>query len=140
MDCCNKAAFNRQREGRVESALSTGGNKAFESYRLFARALLATSISVAAGTATANTIIDNGMSQNVPSGMFFDAGGYLIVGGNGFGQLDIADGGRVINTDAYIGFSNMSQGEVFVSGANARWTTNGFLTIGLDGQAIVVVD
>ncbi|AVO51709.1 autotransporter outer membrane beta-barrel domain-containing protein [Ectopseudomonas mendocina] len=80
------------------------------------------------------------MSQSVPSGMLFDAAGYLVVGGNTFGQLSIAGGGEATNTDAYVGFSNGSQGEVFVSGTGAKWTTNGFLSIGFDGQAIVMVD
>ena len=72
--------------------------------------------------------------------MPFDAAGYLIVGGNTLGRFNIASGGEATNTDAYIGFNNGSQGEVFVSGAGAKWTNNGFLSIGFDGQAFVIVD
>ncbi|MGE8502486.1 MAG: autotransporter outer membrane beta-barrel domain-containing protein [Pseudomonas sp.] len=127
-------------ESWISLPLSTIKEKVIESNGLFTRALLATSISVATGTSVANTVIDTGMIQNVPSGMPFDAAGYLIVGGNTLGRLNITSGGEATNTDAYIGFNNGSQGEVFVSGAGAKWTNNGFLSIGFDGQAIVIVD
>lgn len=140
MDRSYKAVLNRLREGRAVSDLSTRQNNARVPYRPFAKALLATSFSVATGTAVADVVIDSGMLQNVLSGTQFDAGGYLIVGGNALGQLNIASGGEATNTDAYIGFYNFSQGEVLVSGTGAKWTTNGFLSIGLDGQAVVMVD
>lgn len=135
-----KAVFKCRLGGSAVAGLSSRQAKAFKSGRLFTQALLATSVSVAAGTAAANIVIDSGMSQSVPSGMLFDAAGYLVVGGNTFGQLSIAGGGEATNTDAYVGFSDGSQGEVFVSGTGAKWTTNGFLSIGFDGQAFVIVD
>lgn len=105
----------------------------------FFRTVLLTTISTAsASIALANEVIDGGTSLNVPAGIQTDAAGYLIVGGNGFGQLSIA--GEYINTDAYIGLNNLSQGQVFVSGANARWTNNGYLSIGVDGLAFVGVE
>lgn len=140
MDRCQGAVLNGLRGGRVVPELSIERDRALASYRLCAHALLATSISIASGTAVADVVIDGGIVQNVPSGVQFDAAGYLIVGGNTFGQLNITSGGEATNTDAYIGFNNGSRGEVFVSGTGARWTSNGFLSIGLDGQAIVIVD
>ncbi|MDS7594151.1 autotransporter domain-containing protein [Agrobacterium tumefaciens] len=107
--------------------------------RFTATALLAASVSVVAVSAMANEIIDGGGVRNVPAGVQFDAAGYLIVGGTGLGQLNI-NGGEVTNTDAYIGFQGSSHGEVFVSGANAVWSNNGFLSIGWDGQAFVMLD
>ncbi|MGE8499747.1 MAG: autotransporter outer membrane beta-barrel domain-containing protein [Pseudomonas sp.] len=124
----------------VLNRLSTRQDESSVSYRLFASALLATGFSVATVPAVANEIIDGGAVRNVLSGTQFDAAGYLIVGENGFGQLSIASGGEAINTDAYIGFNNLSRGEVFVSGTDAKWTTSGFLSIGLIGEAIVMVD
>lgn len=135
-----KAVFKCRLGGSGVAGLSSRQAKAFKSGRLFTQALLATSVSVAAGTAAANTVIDSGTIENVVSGMPFDAAGYLIVGGNTLGRFNIASGGEATNTDAYIGFNNGSQGEVFVSGAGAKWTNNGFLSIGFDGQAVVMVD
>lgn len=140
MDRCHGAVLNRLCDGRVVLELSILQDRALASYRLCAHAFLATSISIASGTAVADVVIDGGIVQNVPSGVQFDAAGYLIVGGNTLGQLNITSGGEATNTDAYIGFNNGSQGQVFVSGTGARWTSNGFLSIGFDGQAIVIVD
>ena len=140
MDSSYKPVLNRLVERRAVSALPTRRNKVGGSYRSLAKALLALSFSTAAGTAVADVVIDGGMVQNVPSGTQFDALGFLIVGGNSLGQLNIASGGEAINTDAYIGFNNLSQGQVFVSGTDATWTNNGFLSIGLNGQAVVIVD
>lgn len=135
-----KALFNRRLEGRAVSELSMRREKAGKSLGALAKALLATSFSVAAGPALADQVIDGGTVQNVPSGTQIDAAGYLIVGGNAFGQLNISGGGEFTNTDAYIGYNNLGHGEVFVSGTGAIWTTNGYLSIGWDGQAFVMVD
>ncbi|QNG98999.1 autotransporter outer membrane beta-barrel domain-containing protein [Pseudomonas sediminis] len=140
MERSYKAVFNRPFAGQTVLERSSGRNKARESYRSFASALLATGFSIATGTAAANIVIDNGALQSVPSGTQFDAAGYLIVGGNTIGQLHIASGGEATNTDAYIGLNNGSQGEVVVSGADATWTTDGDLYIGWDGNAFVMVD
>jgi len=140
MDRCQGAVLNGLCEGRVVPKRSNVQDRALTSYRLCAHAFLVTSISIASGTAVANVVIDGGIVQNVPSGVQFDAAGYLIVGGNTLGQLNITSGGQATNTDAYIGFNNGSQGVVLVSGAGAGWATNGFLSIGLDGQAVVIVD
>lgn len=105
----------------------------------FFRTVLLTTISTASTSiAMADEVVDGGTSLNVPAGIQTDAAGHLIVGGTGFGQLSIA--GEYTNMDAYIGFNNLSQGQVFVSGANARWTNNGYLSIGLSGLAFVGVE
>jgi outer membrane autotransporter protein len=138
MNHCFKSVLNLSSgASQVTSEKPRNGGRTGSSVNKLA---LATLLGLSAGTATANIVIDSGMTQSVPSGMQFDAAGYLVVGGNTFGQLSIASGGEATNTDAYVGFSNGSQGEVFVSGTGAKWTTNGFLTIGFDGQAIVIVD
>ncbi|MDZ4304875.1 MAG: autotransporter domain-containing protein [Pseudomonas sp.] len=137
MNLSFNAIFSRRLKGQ---AVSTRREKALKPDSSLAKVLLATSFSFATSTAVADTVIDGGMFQNVLSGMQFDAAGYLIVGGSSLGQLGIASGGEVINTDAYIGFDNLGQGEVFVSGTGAKWTNNGFLSIGLGGRAVVMVD
>lgn len=114
--------------------------KASMSQTSVAKALLTAGFSIAAVAALANEVIDGGGVRNVTSGVQFDAAGYLIVGGNGNGELNISAGGEATNTDAYIGFNALGHGEVFVTGAGATWTTNGFLTIGFGGQAFVMVD
>jgi T5SS/PEP-CTERM-associated repeat protein/autotransporter-associated beta strand protein len=106
---------------------------------LVATALLTASVSVIACAASADEIIDGGLALNVPAGIQFDAAGYLIVGDTGFGQLNI-NGGQFTNTDAYIGDSALAHGEVFVTGSDAVWTSNGYLTIGWNGEAFVMVD
>lgn len=134
-----KAVFSRLFVGQTVSELASGRNKVRESYRSFARALLATSFSIATGTAVADVTID-GVTQNVPSGTGFDAVGDLYVGLNATARLNVTSGGAVTNDNAFIGLSNTSQGEVFVSGAGATWTTDGDLYIGWDGNAFVMVD
>lgn len=140
MERCHGAVSNRLSEVRVSPSPTSLQERVPAPYRLCAGAFLVASISIASGTAVASVVIDGGMVQNVPPGVQFDAAGYLIVGGNTLGQLNITSGGEATNTDAYIGFNNGSQGVVFVSGTGARWTTNGFLSIGVDGQAVVMVD
>jgi T5SS/PEP-CTERM-associated repeat protein/autotransporter-associated beta strand protein len=76
----------------------------------------------------------------VPSGTGLVAAGDLYVGRNATGRLNVTSGGVVINTHAYIGLNNPSQGEVFVSGTDATWTTSGDLYVGWDGNAFVMVD
>lgn len=138
MERSYKAVFNRPFAGQTVLERSSGRNKARESYRSFASALLATSFSIATGTAIADATIDG--TQNVPSGTGLDAAGDLYVGRNATGQLNVTSGGVVTNTNAFIGLNNPSQGEVFVSGADATWTTSGDLYIGWDGNAFVMVD
>lgn len=134
-----KAVFSRLFVGQTVSELASGRNKVRESYRSFARALLATSFSIATGTAVADATID-GVTQNVPSGTGLDAVGDLYVGLNATARLNVTSGGTVTNTDAFIGLNDPSQGEVLVSGAGATWTTNRDLYIGWDGNAFVMVD
>ena len=105
-----------------------------------ARAFLASAFLVTADSARANEVLDGNFTRNVTTGVTFDAAGYLIVGGNTTGYLNIASGGHAINADAYVGFNGGSHGEVFVAGAGATWTTNGYLIIGLNGEAFVMVD
>lgn len=110
------------------------------SHSVIVKVMLAVGFSIATGAAAANSIIDFGMTQNVLSGVPFDANGELRVGESDDGELNISSGGEATNTDALIGVNNLSQGRVFVNGAGATWTTNGFLSIGLDGQAFVMVE
>ncbi len=133
------AVFNDWLEGQVVSKLSTRRDKARKSGHSLAKTLLATSFSIATGTAVADATID-GVTQNVPSGTGFDAVGDLYVGLNATARLNVTSGGAVTNDNAFIGLSNTSQGEVFVSGAGATWTTDGDLYIGWDGNAFVMVD
>lgn len=108
--------------------------------RLFgATALLAASVSFIAYTANADEIIDGLPAVNVSTGMQLDAAGDLYVGVSNNSELNI-NGGEVTNTNAYIGINTSSQGVIFVTGADALWTSNGFVTIGWDGQAFVMVE
>lgn len=139
MNCRTKVLFSRSFEVRPLLALPSSRNKTRESYRAFANALIATSFSIVTGTAAADATID-GVTQNVPSGTGLDAAGDLYVGRNATGRLNVTSGGSVTNTNAFIGLNNPSQGEVFVSGAGATWTTSGDLYIGWNGNAFVMVD
>lgn len=134
-----KALFSRSFGGWALSELPSTRNKTRESYRPFANALIATSFSIVTGTAAADTTID-GFTRNVPSGAGLDAAGDLYVGRSDTGRLNVTSGGLVTNTNAFIGLNNPSQGEVFVSGAGATWTTDGDLYIGWDGNAFVIVE
>lgn len=131
--------FNDWLEGQIVSKLSTRRDKARKSGHSLAKTLLATGFSIATGTAVADATID-GVTQNVPSGTGLDAAGDLYVGLNATARLNVTSGGAVTNDNAFIGLSNTSQGEVFVSGAGATWTTDGDLYIGWDGNAFVMVD
>lgn len=77
MDRCQGIVLNGLCEGRVVPKRSNVQDRALTSYRLCAHAFLVTSISIASGTAVANVVIDGGIVQNVPSGVQFDAAGYL---------------------------------------------------------------
>ena len=76
----------------------------------------------------------------IPSGLVTVSGigskwsntGALIIGGNGSGSLNIADGGQVSNNSSLVGgFSYApSTSSVSVSGAGSKWTTTNDLSIG----------
>ena len=55
---------------------------------------------------------------------------YLAVGELGRGTLNVAAGGSVFNTAAYIGYKSGSTGEATVTGAGSTWTSSDSLTIG----------
>jgi T5SS/PEP-CTERM-associated repeat protein len=56
----------------------------------------------------------------------------LRVGNNGVGTLNIANGGSVANSDAYIATMPGSKGTVTIGGAGATWTINGILNVAGD--------
>jgi len=65
--------------------------------------------------------------------------GALVMGDAGTGNLTIANGGKVTNTDGYIGtadVSNPTNSSVLVTGANSTWTNSGNLTVGEGGLSI----
>ena len=109
------------------------------SLRALSLALCTTAICAPVGLTLAAETID-GQTVNVSAGMQRDADGQLLVGNLANGQLNISSGGEYTNTDAYIGVNDGIQGVVFVSGPNAKWTTNGWLTVGFDGQAAVFIE
>lgn len=56
------------------------------------------------------------------------------------GTLNIEDGGKVTNTDGYIGGNNYI-GTVTVTGANSLWQNSGFLNVGVTtGQGTLSID
>jgi T5SS/PEP-CTERM-associated repeat protein/autotransporter-associated beta strand protein len=139
MGCRTKVLFSRSFGDQSLLTLPSSRNKTRESYRAFANALIATSFSIVTGTAAADATID-GVTHIVTSGTGFDAAGNLYVGRTNIGRLNVTSGGSATNSNAYIGSNNLSQGEVFVSGTGATWTTSGDLYIGWNGNAFVMVD
>jgi len=140
-----KALFNRRLEAHAASDLSMRRENANKQHRSLAMVLLAASFSLAASTALADQIIDNGAVLNVSSGPPFDAAGFLVVGYSAKpilsapGLLNITGGGEVTNDNAWIGYQLSSEGQVSVSGTGSKWTSS-FLIIGNDGSAFVMVD
>lgn len=137
MNHCFKSVLNLcSGTSQVTSEKARNGGRTGKSVNKLA---LATLLGLSAGTAVADATID-GVTQTVPSGTSLDAAGDLYVGLNTTARLNVTSGSTVTNTNAFIGLSNTSQGEVFVSGTGATWTTSGDLYVGWDGNAFVMVE
>ena len=137
MNRCFKFILNLSSgTSQVTSGKTRNGGKKGSSLN---KLLLVTSLGLSTGAAIADAIID-GVTQDVPSGTGLDAAGDLYVGLNNTARLNVTSGGTVTNTNAFIGLNNTSQGEVFVRGTGAKWTTSSDLYIGWDGNAFVMVD
>ena len=65
--------------------------------------------------------------------------GWLAVGHEGAGVLDVLDGGQVWNTYAYIGFDTDVRGAVTVAGAGSKWTSSADLTVGEWGVGTLAI-
>lgn len=65
----------------------------------------------------------------------WDHFGFLTVGENGTGTLNILDGGRVSSSGngSYIGTRTTGNGTVTVSGSNSLWTNNGAMNVAESG-------
>ncbi len=100
--------------------------------------LVAAFISVS-GAVPALELIE-GTPRSVGAGQQLDVNGILLVGFTGSGQLAVSSGGEVFNSDAYLGSLDGSKGDVTLSGANATWMNSGYLTIGMEGEGVVIVD
>ncbi|MBV6390424.1 MAG: hypothetical protein JNIBNLAF_02115 [Nitrosomonas europaea] len=66
----------------------------------------------------------------------------LHVGNRSQGTLNVQDGGKVTNTNGYIGASDNHIGTVTVTGANSLWQNSDFLNIGATngGQGTLNID
>lgn len=68
------------------------------------------------------------------------ADGGVSVGTNDAGALRLTDGGRIVSTDAYIGFLGTASGAAHVSGANTQWINSGpFFFVGYEGVGALTV-
>ena len=91
------------------------------------------SSNVADTAATVTVIGQNSLWQNSTT---------LHVGNRSQGTLNVQDGGKVTNTNGYIGASNNHIGTVTVTGVNSLWQNSGFLNIGATngGQGTLSID
>ena len=91
------------------------------------------SVSGSIGTATTGegTVIVRGTDQSdAPSQWIISD--FLAVGSSGTGELEILDGGKVVNLNAFIGASALGNGTVTVSGSGSNWTSLEELAVGGD--------
>ena len=65
--------------------------------------------------------------------------GELMVGSSGNGMLTVSDGGRVSNTDGYIGGSRNAAGSVTVSGSGSKWQSSRGIYVGDFGEGTMTV-
>jgi T5SS/PEP-CTERM-associated repeat protein len=67
----------------------------------------------------------------------------LIIGNDGSGAMNITNGGMVNNTSpyftSYIGLNSGSTGTVTVDGSGSKWTNNGDLYVGCNGQGTLTI-
>jgi T5SS/PEP-CTERM-associated repeat protein len=83
------------------------------------------------GAIIANTSSASGSSVNVTgAGSNWQVNGALVVGGAGFGQLDIAQSGAVTAASLDVGQSASGSGEINVVGTGASLNIAGALTLG----------
>ncbi len=65
--------------------------------------------------------------------------GDLWIGSDGFGTLNIADGGKVVSNSGIVG-ANSGGGEVLVTGAGSTWENAGRISVGLFGTGTLRVE
>jgi len=84
------------------------------------------------GALGVNATSSNNRALITGNGSTWNCADNLYVGLNGpANNLVISNGGRIINTDGYVGSNPGSDGNsVLVTGANSRWTNNGDLNVG----------
>lgn len=102
-------------------------------------------LSITNGGAVSNTSAIIGDGDNTTSGIVTVDGaastwtnsGSLRVGDGGTGTLNITNGGKVSNTDGFIGSG--STGTVTVDGVGSSWTNSGALTVNDGGTGKLII-
>jgi outer membrane autotransporter protein len=109
---------------------------------------IVTLITVAAGMRPASAQSVSGSGNLLPDisnlqTPTWSVGGELHVGDSSTGSLTIQNGGKVDNSDGYIGYGFNVPGAVTVSGTNggtaSTWTNNGSLTVGQAGDGTLTI-
>lgn len=95
-----------------------------------------------AGPARAQVTIDDGTSVTIP-GTYespWAVGGVLYVGYTTTGELTLADGGIVTNTNGYVAYEAGSTGTVTVTGTGSAWSNSANTYIGYGGAGALVIE
>ncbi len=66
--------------------------------------------------------------------------GDVLVGNDGIGTLNIADGGKVVSVGGLIGVNSNGIGEVLVTGAGSTWQNSGRIAVGLFGTGTLRIE
>lgn len=86
--------------------------------------------------------VDGSGSQWIDSGALAvgSSGSSLDTTSTGNGALTITNGGKVTNTNAFLGYHDTALGSVTVNGTGSQWNSSGFLTIGNSGGGILSIE
>ena len=69
------------------------------------------------------------------SGSWLDSSSDVVVGNEGIGTLNVADGGLITCTSGVIGYQATGSGAATVTGDDSRWLISDLLIVGGDGSA-----
>ena len=84
-------------------------------------------------------VVIDGFS-NVPSETMWDLGSdYLQIGTDGTSELEIVNGGRVLNSYSFIAVSSEAIGTVNVTGQGSSWTIGYDLHVGQGGTGELII-
>lgn len=79
------------------------------------------------GTGTGSVTVSGGLLESTSP---------LSVAGAGIGELTIEQGGRVLNTQGYVGFSTGLEGLVSLTGVGSEWASSESVVVWLRGYGI----
>ncbi|MEH2508932.1 outer membrane autotransporter protein [Nitrobacteraceae bacterium AZCC 1564] len=107
-----------------------GPSSRYRAALLVTTALL--SVAVPSGMASAQQIIDGGVTVDVPATQSspWNIGGSLTVGDTGAGTLNIINGGVVTSISGSIGQGSGSNGKVVIDGSGSLWSITNQLDLG----------